>query len=78
MNLEQLECGQRARIITINAESIITRRLILLGFVPGRTVTMIKSAPFRDPLEVSINDGHLCIRRKEAAKIKVDLLQEAE
>ncbi|HPG41925.1 MAG TPA: FeoA family protein [bacterium] len=78
MNLEQLTSGQQATITAINAEPAVTRRLVLLGFAPGRIVTMIKCAPFRDPLEVSINDGHLCIRRKEAAKISVAPVQETE
>ncbi len=74
MNLEQLISGQRAIIKEIRANDNVKRRLMLLGFAAGQNVAMIKSAPLKDPLEVSLQGGHLSIRRSEAALIEVELI----
>ena len=74
MNLEKLQTGQQAVIKNISGNGNVKKRLLLLGFSPGKIVTMIKSAPLKDPLEVSLEHGHLSIRRQEAALILVDVI----
>jgi len=76
MNLEQLKSGQWAKIINIQARGAIKKKLFILGFRPGKEIKMIKSAPLKDPLEVSLNNSHLSIRRSEAAQIDIELLFE--
>ena len=49
------------------------RRLCDLGLTPGTTVTVVKSAPFNGPLEVSVRGSRLAIGRGMAHRILVDV-----
>ena len=72
--LADLESGQAARVLRINGSGALRRRLIDLGLHSGETVEMIRSAPFRDPLEIALNGGRISIRRSEAALVTVEYL----
>jgi Fe2+ transport system protein FeoA len=49
------------------------KRLIDLGLTPGTKVTVVKSAPFNGPLEVSVRSSRLAIGRGMASRILVDV-----
>jgi Fe2+ transport system protein FeoA len=49
------------------------KRLNDLGLTPGTKVTVIKSAPFNGPLEVSVRGSRLAIGRGMASRILVDV-----
>jgi Fe2+ transport system protein FeoA len=49
------------------------RRLNDLGLTPGTKVTVVKSAPFNGPLEVSFRGSLLAIGRGMAGRILVDV-----
>lgn len=49
------------------------RRLNDLGLTPGTKVTVVKSAPFNGPLEVSVRGSRLAIGRGMAGRILVDV-----
>jgi Fe2+ transport system protein FeoA len=74
MSLDQLEPGQVGKILGVTGAGAIKRRLLDLGFRRGEVVTMIKSAPLKDPLQISIGNGHISIRRKEASLVTVEVL----
>lgn len=50
-----------------------TKRLSDLGLTPGTKVTVVKSAPFNGPLEVSVRGSRLAIGRGMASRILVDV-----
>ena len=70
--LNRLAPGDGGRIVRIDAEPGITRRLMELGLVPGTDIEMIRAAPLGDPLEVSVRGLHLSLRRTEAAHVHVE------
>jgi Fe2+ transport system protein FeoA len=76
MSLDQLLPGQSARIINISGIGNIRRRLLEMGIHSGDLVKMIKAAPLRDPLQISLPAGHLSIRRREAALISIEILSD--
>jgi Fe2+ transport system protein FeoA len=49
------------------------KRLSDLGLTPGTKVTVVKSAPFRGPLEVCVRGSRLAIGRGMASRILVDV-----
>ena len=49
------------------------KRLSDLGLTPGTKVTVVKSAPFNGPLEVSVRGSRLAIGRGMANRILVDV-----
>ncbi|SYZ74363.1 FeoA family protein [Candidatus Zixiibacteriota bacterium] len=74
MSLDQLKPGQAGRVLDIAGVGELRRRLLDLGLRRGEIVTMIKAAPLRDPLQVSLGYGHISIRRSEASLISVEVL----
>jgi len=74
ITLNELKPGRSGRILAVGGYGTIRRRLFEMGIRSGATVKMIKSAPLLDPLEISLGNGHISIRRAEAALISVDIL----
>lgn len=69
--LDLLAPGESATIARLDGDPAIARRLMELGLVPGTTVAMVRSAPFGDPLELTVRGVHLSLRRTEARSIHV-------
>jgi Fe2+ transport system protein FeoA len=44
-----------------------------LGIITGTPVTMERSAPLGDPLEVLVKGTHLSLRREEATAVQVKI-----
>lgn len=70
-NLTNLPIGMTAKVIAVNGNNAITKRLMEMGVVPGVSVRVIKSAPFGDPLEIRVRGYHLAMRKNEADAIEV-------
>lgn len=70
-SLSSLPIGREARVITVRGEGAVTRRLLEMGVIPGVTVSVIKKAPFGDPIEVRVRGYSLAMRRTEADAIEV-------
>ncbi|MCX8744072.1 ferrous iron transport protein A [Snodgrassella sp. B3882] len=72
LTLDQLPLGQTAVINSLLPESQqFRRRLLAMGITPGSEVTVIRTAPLGDPLEIRTRGFNLCLRRQEARAISV-------
>jgi Fe2+ transport system protein FeoA len=69
--LNLLPFGVTARVVSVEGESAVARRLMEMGVVPGAPVCVIKAAPLGDPIEVRVRGYHLALRRTEAQTITV-------
>ena len=69
--LTNLALGAEGRVVAVNGEGRVTRRLLEMGVIPGVTVRVIKKAPFGDPIEVRVRGYSLAMRRTEADAIEV-------
>lgn len=56
-----------------NRTELCIKRLTDLGFTPGTKVTVVKSAPFNGPVEVTLRGSRLAIGRGMASRILVDV-----
>ena len=72
MKLTNLPVGKSAKVLSIDGNNPITRRLMEMGVVPGVSVRLIKSAPFGDPLEIRVRGYNLAMRKSEAQTIEVE------
>ena len=71
--LSNLPVGSEARVVSVNATNGIARRIMEMGVVPGVTVSVIKAAPFGDPIEVRVRGYSLAMRKTEADAIELSL-----
>jgi ferrous iron transport protein A len=70
--LRDLRKGQTARIVTINAQGELGRRIRDMGLVPGSEIQIIGRAPLKDPVALRVKDFTLTLRNNEADFITVD------
>lgn len=49
----------------------LQERLYELGFLPGAEIVIKKIAPLGDPIEVSVLEYKICLRKKDAKNIWV-------
>lgn len=73
-HLGHLRPGQRARVAGLDATGAVRRKLLALGVTPGCEVELVRCAPFGDPVEVALRGYRLCLRRLEAACVRVEEL----
>ncbi|MEX5726751.1 ferrous iron transport protein A [Rhodovulum iodosum] len=64
--------GQTCRIRRLCGCGPVRQRLLDLGLQPCREVTVIRSAPLRDPIELRVGDSFIVLRRREAAQVEID------
>ncbi|MFA7290405.1 MAG: FeoB small GTPase domain-containing protein, partial [Melioribacteraceae bacterium] len=78
LNLSNLVNGEKGVITKVLGHGAFRKRISEMGFVKGKTVTVIKNAPLQDPIEYEIMGSHVSLRRSEANMIEVVLHQGAE
>lgn len=71
--IADLNKGQRATIKEFSVD-LVPLKLLEMGCLPGNEVSLVQTAPFRDPLYLNINGSHLAIRKATAAQIEIELI----
>ena len=69
--LSSLAPGSRATIIDVDASTPGGHRLLELGFLPETEIRVVRRAPLRDPTVFYLRGCQICLRRSEAALIRV-------
>jgi Fe2+ transport system protein FeoA len=75
MTLAALQPGQEAMILKVEGPGAISRRMADMGVVPGQRVQLVRVAPLGDPLDIRLMGYHLSLRREEALRVEVSLLE---
>ena len=71
MRLVDLKENEEGIITKVLGHGAFRKRIIEMGFVKGKKVTVIKNAPLQDPVEYKILDYNISLRRSEAELIEV-------
>jgi ferrous iron transport protein A len=69
--LSSLAPGHRATVLDVDSSTPEGRRLLELGFLPETEIHVIRRAPLGDPIAFYLRGGQICLRRSEAALIRV-------
>lgn len=78
MKLSELTNGQEGVIVKVKGHGAFRKRIIEMGFVKGKKVTVIKNAPLKDPIEYKILDYKVSLRRSEAQLVEIITQEEAQ
>ena len=74
-NISDLKVGQKAIVLKLNEENkAIRRHLLDMGITRGVEIQIKKIAPMGDPIDISLRDYELCIRKEELSKIEVEVI----
>lgn len=74
--LDDMPAGSRGRVVGLNGQGTLRRRLMDMGMLPGAEVTVRGFAPLGDPMDIIVRGYHLALRKKEASSISMELLSE--
>jgi ferrous iron transport protein A len=73
LTLDRLPVGGRGRITALEGDDPLTQRLLEMGLLEGEEVEVVGLAPLGDPLEIRLRDYRLSLRRREAARVHVEM-----
>ena len=69
--LNELKIGETSKVVRLNGEGAVKRRMMDMGLTKGTEVTVRKVAPLGDPIELTVRGYELSIRKSEAATIEI-------
>lgn len=75
MRLSNLQPGETVIVTKILGHGAFRKRVMEMGFVKGREVTMILNAPLQDPIKFKLMDYEVSLRRAEANLIEVETIE---
>ena len=71
MTLDEMKVGQTATIRVVGGEGALRLRFLDMGLIPKTKVTLIKTAPMGDPIEICVRGYELTLRKDDAKKIEL-------
>ncbi len=72
MTLRNAKVGQTVKVLRLNGEGAVKRRIMDMGITKGVEIYVRKVAPLGDPLEVTVRGYELSIRKADAEMIDVE------
>ena len=70
--LRDVKVGASAKVVKLHGEGAVKRRIMDMGITKGTEVKVRKVAPLGDPLEVTVRNYELSIRKADAEMIEVE------
>ena len=70
--LNQVKVGETVKVTKIAGEGPIKRRIMDMGITKGVEIYVRKVAPLGDPVEITVRNYELSVRKADAAIIKVE------
>jgi ferrous iron transport protein A len=72
MKLSELAVGASAVVRDFPKNGAAFIRLREMGLLAGTRVTLVRTAPLGDPLEIKVRGYHLTLRKSEAEHVVVE------
>ena len=69
--LKDVKVGTTARVVKLNGEGAVRRRIMDMGITKNVEVYVRKVAPLGDPIEVNVRGYELSLRKADAEMIEV-------
>jgi ferrous iron transport protein A len=70
--LKDVKIGKTAKVIKLNVEGALKRRIMDMGITKNTLVTVRKVAPLGDPIELTVRGYELSLRKADAECIEVE------
>jgi len=78
MNIKQLRTGCKFKLTGYGASKHLPlsyrRRLIALGLLPNTEFTLVRVAPFGDPIEIKVREESIILRKHEMCQLTIEPL----
>lgn len=70
--LRDIRCNEKVKVLRLNGEGPVRRRIMDMGITKGVEVCVRKVAPLGDPIELTVRGYELSIRKADAQMIEVE------
>lgn len=70
--LKQVKVGQTCTVKRVHGEGALRRRIMDMGITEGVEIYVRKVAPLGDPIEITVRDYELSVRKNDAELIEVE------
>lgn len=70
--LKDVKIGTSAKVVKLHGEGAVKRRIMDMGITRGTVVYVRKVAPLGDPMEVTVRNYELSLRKADAEMIEVE------
>ncbi len=70
--LKEIACGTTVKVIKLNGEGPVKRRIMDMGITKGIEIFVRKVAPLGDPIELTVRGYELSLRKADAEMIEVE------
>ncbi len=70
--LKEAKIGETVKVVKLHGEGAIKRRIMDMGITKGVDVYVRKVAPLGDPIEVTVRNYELSLRKADAEMIEVE------
>lgn len=71
MTLAELEPGDKGIITKVKGRGAFRKRILEMGFISGKEVSVIQRAPLMDPVEYNVMSYNVSLRNSEASLIEI-------
>lgn len=72
MTLKEVKVGNTCKVKRINGEGALKRRIMDMGITKGVEIYVRKVAPLGDPVEITVRNYELSLRKADAELIEVE------
>lgn len=72
MTLKDIKVGNTVKVIRLNGEGPVKRRIMDMGITKGTDIMVRKVAPFGDPMELTVRGYELSLRKVDAEMVEVE------
>ncbi len=76
MTLKEAKVNSRVRVTKIGGSGALKRRIMDMGITKGVEIYIRKVAPLGDPVEVTVRNYELSLRKGDADLIEVELIDD--
>ena len=70
--LRDVKIGETATVVKLHGEGAVKRRIMDMGITKNTDVYVRKVAPLGDPIEVTVRNYELSLRKADAEMIEVE------
>ena len=75
-SLSDFKPGEMGVVAKVQGEGRLKRRIFDMGITPGTRITMRKTAPLGDPIELTVKGYELSLRKAEAKYVLMKMEEE--
>ncbi len=72
MTLKDAAVGSKVKVVKIEGQGVVKRRIMDMGITKGVEMNIRKVAPLGDPIEVTVRGYELSLRKADAQMIQVE------